>query len=185
MRTTDNTIAKPLLIEDSHLQNLQIIADINIAEITIENSDNLLIFPSCLKKSRDKIGNEKVFKLKGRYLHTGNIMGFVGVNNSELIIQSRFAQDDKQDYFLHYMLQKVFCINLFDMKHSSSNIYNIFDFLLYLFPHFLNKALRQGLFKEYINKEYNNSRLRGALDTKRHLRLNMTFAGKLEYITRE
>lgn len=185
MKTTDNNKSKPLIVEDIHRENLQLIADIKIRNVTFEGSPNLLVFPSCINKCPDKIGDEMIFKLEGNNLHTGNIMGFVGVNDSELKIRSRFAQKDDHDYFLHYLLQKVFCINLFDMKHKSSNRNEVFDFLLYLFPYFLKKALRQGLFKEYQNKEYNNANVRGIIDIVSNIQRNVPFAGKIAYRTRE
>lgn len=47
--------------------------------------------------------------------------------------------------FLHYMLIKVFCPNIFDLKHDMSKD-AAFDFLLYLFPHHFNEAMSQGVF---------------------------------------
>ena len=91
MITTDNNTAKPIIIEEKHLSNLQKIANFNIVDITIENSPNLLIFPSCFKKSRDKLGDEKIFRLEGEKLYTGNVMGFIRVNTSVIKIGSRFS----------------------------------------------------------------------------------------------
>lgn len=50
-----------------------------------------------------------------------------------LSIHSRFATDTKQDFFLHYMLQKVLRINLVNMLHETTDE-QAFDFLLLLFP---------------------------------------------------
>ena len=102
--TTDNH-SKNLTDEqcNDHLDNLQRIAGIKIADINLEESQNLLVFPQCFSESKDRIGSERIFELENNKLHTGNIMGFVGVNGSELKISSRFAQKDKPDYFLHYM----------------------------------------------------------------------------------
>ena len=95
-------------------------------------------------------------------LVTENIMGFVGYNDTQVSIRSRFAQQ-QGDYFLHYMLQKVFAINLFDLKHDSDNE-SVFDFLIYLFPAFLKRALRQGIYKEYQTRNYNDANVRGRID---------------------
>jgi len=110
-------------------------------------------------------------------------MGFVGVNNCEITIQSRFAKN-KNDYFLHYMLQKVFSINLFDLKHGMNNE-SIFDFLLYLFPFYLKKALRQGLYKEYHKQEYNDSNIKGSININKHIQRNIPFTGNVAYQVRE
>lgn len=180
--TTDNNCGN-FNVQNFHLDNFQKIADTKICNIKFEENQNLLIFPNCLDQHGDNLSEEKIFSLHGSVLTTGNIMGFVGVNNSELKIQSRFAKQD-EDYFLHYMLQKVFCINMFDMKHSY-NQESVFDFLLYLFPYYLKKALRQGVFKEYQHEEYNNANVRGVIDVNRHIRKNIPFAGKVAYNTKE
>jgi 5-methylcytosine-specific restriction endonuclease McrBC regulatory subunit McrC len=124
-----------------------------------------------------------IFTLEDNTIKTGNLMGFVGRNNTQLTISSRFYSEEN-DYFLHYMLQKVFAINLlnFDLKSDSENIY---DFLLYLFPHFLKKAYSQGLYKAYKREEYNDANVKGAIDVKRHIRVNIPFCGKIAYTTRE
>ena len=47
---------------------------------------------------------------------TGNVMGFIGVGDLQIKIKSRF-DEGRDDYLLHYMLQKVFSCNLFDLHH--------------------------------------------------------------------
>lgn len=111
-------------------------------------------------------------------------MGFIGINESQLIISSRFYPK-VNDYFLHYMLQKVFSINLLDLKFEI-NQENIWDvFLIYLFPYYLKKAINQGLYKEYIRKNHNDANLKGAIDINRHIRKNVPFSGAVAYQTRE
>lgn len=179
--TTDNNCGN-LKIDVLHADNFQTIANISI-KTQLERSPNLLIFPHCIEQSKDKIKDDNIFTLHGTTLTTGNIVGFVGVNGSEIKIQSRFDKDGP-DYFLHYMLQKVFNINMFDLKHSIDN-QSVFDFVLYLFPYYLKKALQQGLFKEYQHKKYNNANVRGAIDVQRHIRNNVPFAGKIAYSVKE
>ena len=82
------------------------------------------------------------------------------------------------------MLQKVFAINLFDLKYHSDEE-SIFDFLIYLFPAFLKRAMRQGLYKEYQTRGYNDADIKGRIDVARHIRMNVPFAGKVAYSTRE
>ena len=82
------------------------------------------------------------------------------------------------------MLQKVFAINVLNLK-TLGGIENIMDLLLFFFPYFLNKALSQGLYKEYKHYEYNDANVRGIIDVKRHLRINIPFVGKVAYSTRE
>lgn len=181
LRTTDNNCGKE--IGKEFLPDLNLIANKKISNLILEDNPNLLVFPNDLNQSGDRISEEFVFSLHDSILTTGNIMGFVGINNSEIAIHSRFAKDNN-DYFLHYMLQKVFSINLFDLKHGINNE-SIFDFLLYLFPFFLRKALRQGLYKEYHNQDYNDSNVRGTIDINKHLKENFPFLGKIAYRVRE
>ncbi|MBO7572475.1 MAG: hypothetical protein J6T48_10030 [Bacteroidales bacterium] len=153
-------------------------------ELTQDHSQNLLIFPLDLNSYGDDIGKSLIMSVNGDLISTGNILGFVGRNDTQLDIRSRFAKNDNNDYFLHYMLQKVFSINLFDIQHTISK-QPIFDFLLYLFPHFLKKALAQGLYKKYRRFEYNNANVRGPIDVNRHIRQNIPFKGTIAYSTRE
>lgn len=170
--------------------DLQNIANYSVKELLKQNS-NLLVFPHCLNAVEDKFDDLKICSLSGSVenlqkskIETTNLMGFVGSNNTELRIRSRFAPKDREDFFLHYMLQKVFSINVVDFKVSRDDD-SVFDFLLYLFPHYLNRALSQGLYKEYQHKEYNDDRVRGPIDVSRHIRYNIPFNGKIAYHTRE
>ena len=181
LRTTDNNGGKE--IEKLFLPDFAIIANKSIGSLISDDNPNLLVFPNDLNQNGDKISEENIFSLHDSTLTTGNIMGFIGVNDSEITIHSRFAKNN-QDYFLHYMLQKVFSINLFDLKHGMNNE-TIFDFLLYLFPFYLKKALRQGLYKEYHRQEYNDSNVKGTVDFKRQIRYNMPFIGNVAYTVRE
>ena len=115
---------------------------------------------------------------------TGNLAGFIGLNDMYITIRSRFGTENGDDYFLHYMLKKVLSVNLFNLKHTATDE-QVFDFLLHLFPYFLNKALVQGLYKEYRRNEYNDCNLRGTIDISRHIKCNVPFNGRVAYRTRE
>ena len=201
--TTDNKVLELTEIHQLDKDNLSLIANKSIGELVKANPE-LLIFPNHLKDNEDDIASDPIFELTltdtKTVLTTGNIMGFIGVQNTQLKIQSRFAQgvvdnasdvdnqvnqeNSEEDYFLHYMLQKVLCFNLFDLKHSRNQT-NVFDFLVYLLPYLLKKALSQGLYKEYQKKTYNDSNLKGAIDIKAHLQRNLPFRGSVAYRVRE
>lgn len=183
LTTTDNNCGKVITENENDLLNLQHIGNQKISDLVIDGVSNLLIFPTSFNECKDRLGTEYIYELKGNVLTTGNILGFIGVNNTELQIRSRFDKKD-ENYLLHYMLHKVFSINLFDLKHSSENE-NVFDFMLYLFPYYFKKALRQGLYKNYQRNNYNDANIRGPIDVSRHIRLNMPFEGKIAYSTRE
>ncbi len=181
LQTTDNN--SKIIDSKADLPNLAKIADVKIKDLKLDDNPNLLIFPRDLHQYGDEISESNIINIQGNNVITNNIMGFVGLGDTQLDIRSRFAQSDGRDYFLHYMLQKVFSFNLFDIKHTS-NKEQIFDFLLYLFPYHLKKALAQGLFKKYQTFEHNDANLRGVIDVSRHIRLNIPFRGTVAYNTR-
>ena len=180
---SDNNWEGLTISDEHHLENLQKIAEKPIGQLSLEDHPNLLVFPQNLEEYGDKIGKEYIFEVREGKLFTGNIMGFIGYGDTKVRIHSRFAQGE-EDYFLHYMLQKVFAINLFDLKYHSDDE-SIFDFLIYLFPTFLKRAMHQGLYKEYQTREYNDADVKGRIDVARHIRMNVPFAGKVAYSTRE
>jgi len=179
----DNNWEGLAIDDEQHLANLQKIAEKPICELSLDDHPHLLIFPQNYNEYGDKIGKEYVFEVRDGKLYTGNIMGFIGYGETKVRIHSRFAQGE-DDYFLHYMLQKVFAINLFDLKYHADDE-SIFDFLIYLFPAFLKRAIRQGLYKEYQTRAYNDANIRGRIDVSRHIRQNTPFAGNVAYSTRE
>lgn len=184
IQTTDNNLSGESFDAALHLGNLQRLAAKPLRELCLDEHPNLLIFPSDFETHGDDIGKQHIFTLDEERLKTGNIMGFVGYRDTQVSIRSRFATDDRHDYFLHYMLQRVFAINLFDLNFNSDTE-SIFDFLIYLFPSFLKRAIRQGLYKEYQTRRYNDANVRGRIDVSRHIRRNTPFAGQVAYTTRE
>jgi 5-methylcytosine-specific restriction endonuclease McrBC regulatory subunit McrC len=184
IKTTDNNLKGEPFDTALHLDNLQHLAAKPLCELCLDERPNLLIFPVDFKTHGDDIGKQHIFTIENERLITGNIMGFIGYHDTQVSIRSRFAQDDCHDYFIHYMLQRVFAINLFDLKTGTDNE-SIFDFLIYLFPSFLKKAMRNGIYKEYQTREHNDTNVRGRIDVSRHIRQNIPFTGKVSYTTRE
>ncbi len=166
------------------IQDLHIIGGKRLKDVVAENP-NILLFPPVLGGHQDGVEDLHICSYSEAYdrLYTGNLMGFVGVNNTQVSITSRFASG-KEDYFLHYMLIKVFCPNIFDLKHDTSKD-AVFDFLLYLFPHYFNEAMKQGVFKMYRTFERNDSKVNGTIDISRHIRSNIPFKGTIAYRTLE
>ena len=141
----------------------------------------------------DEAGKQQLFSLQLQWkekqctkvlLETGNMVGFIGMNGKSISIHSRFSKNEREDFFLHYMLSKVLCINIVNLLHGTTDEL-IFDFLLYLFPRVLNEALLQGIYKEYQRNEYNDANVRGVIDINRHLKMNFPFSGRVAYRTRE
>lgn len=149
----------------------------------LKNQDGFLIY--CNEdKLKDDVENNSIFTISGDKLTTYNIAGFVGTQNTLLSIRSRFAQDNGDDYFLHYMLQKVFNINISTLEHATDRN-KAFQFLPYLFKYYFLKALSQGLYKKYVWNKYNDSKVKGTIDIARHIKHNFIFTGNIAYNVRE
>ena len=108
----------------------------------------------------------------------------MGCDQERLTISSRFS-DESDDYFLHYLLQKVFNINLTSLDVGLSPEDKLYQLLVYLFPKYLQAALRKGLYKEYQRFFHNDSHLKGAVDVGNHFKKNLPFTGNIAYTTRE
>lgn len=188
LRTTDNT-AQLFKVPPEAVKDLAAIASRTLTELRGDNP-TLLAFPDTLDMYHD--GRDKAVRLfsksdsaDGCLLATRNVMGFVGRNDTHLTIASRFAKQDKGDYFLHHLLHKVFHLNIVNFDVPKDETESLYDFLLYLFPSHLMSAMRQGLYKEYKRVEHNDANVKGAIDVARHLRKNIPFVGKIAYTTRE
>ena len=182
IRDNSNIDVAQLELSETVVSYLRAIANVPLKELKDKYPD-LLIFPQSFDEWQDGLSSQCIFHLNDKTIRTSNLMGFVGNNSTELSIYSRFA-DGKNDFFLHYILQKVFCPHLLDLKHSYDEL-TIFDFLMYLFPYYFNKALSQGLFRKYRSIECNDSRVKGLIDISKHIRLNIPFRGKIAYRTKE
>ena len=153
-----------------------------IGELCNENP-NLIVFPP---KTKDRIEKNPILKLYAdKRVETNNLVGFIGNRDLRLNIGSRFSNSDDKDYFLQYMLQKTCHMNFIDLKKEFGND-NIWDFLLFfIFPMYLKKAFRQGLFKIYRKHSYNDANVKGQIDVGRHIKYNIPFIGNVAYSTRE
>ena len=80
-------------------------------------------------------------------------MGFIGYNDTQIKITSRFASED-EDYFLHYMLQKVFYSNIFNWEYATERDYS-FDF----FKKRLGREFIKAIKKENITMRMREERL--------------------------
>lgn len=168
--------------------DLRAIADVEISNITLDDYPNLLVFPYSFNAYDLDLDKKVICRIeeneKGRLLATNSIVGFIGRNKTYLSIHSRFTKNGKEDFFLHYMLQKVAKVNLFNLHHTMDED-SVFDFLIYLFPLYLKNAIGQGVFRQYITNKYNDANIRGVIDVNRHIKYNEPFNGSIAYTTRE
>ena len=182
---SDNAHRRKLPLTEQQWADLSQIEGRSVKELCErgENDISLLVFPESLDVYGDKIGDSTILDINDGTISTGNLMGFVGQRETRLRIHSRFDREEN-DYFMHYMLEKVFSVNLFNLQYSSDPE-TVFDFVLFLFPYFLKRALSQGLYREYVSYSHNDTRVRGAIDISRHISLNIPFTGNVAYKTRE
>ena len=182
LRTTDNNGGQ-MRVPEACLQDLLAIGNADLDTLCRQNP-NLLVFPQSFGEWRDGIGSSRIFTISGDHLRTGNVMGFVGRGGTRLTIASRFAFSDSHDYFLHYMLRRVFDVNMLDFDQSPGHDGSL-NFLAYLFPACLKRAYAQGMFKAYVSRLHDDASVRGRVDVARHLRRNTPFCGSVAYVTRE
>ena len=183
MRITDNQhrIAKEDFVTE--YPNLsQALLDRTLDNLSRE--DNIFIFPNDLMNSPDLDKDQKILETVNQEIKTGNVIGFLGCGQERLTISSRFS-DEYNDHFLHYLLQKVLHINLTSLDVALSREERLYQLLMYLFPKYLQAALRKGLYKEYHRFSHNDSHVKGVIDVRNHLKKNLPFTGNIAYTTRE
>jgi 5-methylcytosine-specific restriction endonuclease McrBC regulatory subunit McrC len=179
--TTDNHVCH---IDEKQKLDLLPLSRRDIKSLNADRQPGLLVFPRDLGANGDDIGSQELFSIVGDELRTGNIVGFIGIGDTDLTISSRFCDGGENDYFLHYMLQRVMGLNITNLE-THSHDERIYDFLIYLFPRMLLNALRQGVYKEYRTIKHNDSNVKGVIDIARHVKKNIPFVGNVAYNTRE
>ena len=183
MRITDNQhkIVKEEFVEEyPKLSNLLLDRTLE----SLSQDERVFIFPNDLKNSPDLEKDQKIFETVNQKIKTGNVIGFLGCGQERLTISSRFS-DESNDHFLHYLLQKVLHINLTSLDVALSREDKLYQLLMYLFPKYLQAALRKGLYKEYKRFSHNDSHVKGVVDVRNHLKKNLPFTGNIAYTTRE
>ena len=183
MRITDNQhrIAKEDFVAE-YPKLSQAVLDRTLDNLSKE--DNIFIFPNDLKNSPDLEKDQKILETVNQEIKTGNVIGFLGYGQERLTISSRFS-NESDDYFLHYLLQKVLNINLNSLDTALSREDKLYQLLMYLFPKYLQAALRKGHYKEYQRFFHNDSHVKGVVDVGNHFKKNLPFTGNVAYTTRE
>ena len=183
MRITDNQhrIAKEGFVAE-YPKLSQAVLDRTLDNLSKE--DNIFIFPNDLKNSSDLEKDQKIFETVNQKIKTGNVIGFLGCGQERLTISSRFS-DESNDHFLHYLLHKDLHINLTSLDVALSREDRLYQLLMYLFPKYLQAALRKGFYKEYQRFSHNDSHVKGVIDVRNHLKKNLPFTGNIAYTTRE
>lgn len=149
------------------------------------NRENFFLFPETVHEAEDLTEDQRILFKEGDGYQTGNVVGFIGCGDERLVITSRFDKDGN-DFFFRYLLEKVLDLpNLTNTKTDADAGVASPDFLPLLFPYYLKNAVRKGIYKQYIRRSYNDSRMSGTLDVARHIRQNTPFLGNIAYHRRE
>lgn len=181
----------PLKIKDNQLMlktdfdDVQAITDV-IADKTFEQleKEGVFVFPEIIKDAADITRKQMILQSYNDMYSSGNVMGFLGVANQRLVIESRFSV--KKDYLFQYLLNNVMDYpNVINLDAESNLDNTLFNLLVFMFPHYLRRAVRKGVFKTYIQKLYNDENVRGSIDVAKHICKNTPFIGKVMYKQRE
>lgn len=183
---------KLLKIKDNSQQKKDTFSNIGnltvkIADKTLEQleREGIFVFPEVVKDSEDITRDQMIIQSINDSFRSGNVMGFLGYGDERLIIESRFCGEE-EDYFFQYLLDRVLNFpNIVDLETDANQDNRLFNFLLFLFPYYLKKAMRKGLFKKYISHRYNDGNVKGTIDIARHIEQNIPFTGNVAYSQRE
>lgn len=183
---------KLLRITDNSRQKKESFSDIeNLTNRVINRSlgqlerEGILVFPETIKDAEDRSRDQLILRSVDNIYLTGNIVGFVGYNDERLVIRSRFGEADN-DYLFQYLLSKALGVpNVLDLDADADQKNDLFSFLIFVFPYYLKKAVRKGVFKEYTSHKYNDSSVKGTINVSRHIEMNTPFIGKFAYSMRE
>lgn len=167
----------------SEIGNLTLkIADKTLGQLEREG---VFVFPKEVKDAGDIQQEQMILQSVNDTYRSGNVMGFIGCGDERLVIESRFGGGGK-DYFFEYLLDSVLGFpNIVDLEADANQENRLFNFLLFLFPHYLKTAMRKGLFKRYICHKYNDGNVKGVIDIARHIEKNIPFTGRVAYSQRE
>ena len=174
------------------IESLRALSSSTIGNLMGDEENAVLMWPNSFSNCNEELKDQYIFRIaepNGKSIDsvtTGNVVGFIGVGNTDVRIHSRFSpKSHKNDHFLYHMLDKVLAINISPWLTSASNQDPVFDFLLLLFPRLLRDALSQGVYKKYVYQEYNDANVRGVIDINRHISRNIPANGRIAYRTRE
>ncbi len=181
-----------LKIKDNSSTNKKYFNEVN--QITKRISDKTLnqlekegvfIFPELIKEAKNITRDQMILQSVNDYYRSGNIMGFLGYGQERLVIESRFSNSE-HDYFFQYLLENVLDFpSVLELNTDSNKDNKLINILMFLFPYYLNRAMRKGMFKTYIRNSYNDGNVKGTIDVDNHIKKNTPFTGNIAYSQRE
>lgn len=190
----DNS-TRTISLPNDKLESIRELASLNLGDL---QAAGVAIFPPPSAAEEEEEGykrgltrNDSIVSLsesnrRSFYeVQTNNLVGFVSYQGTPITICSRFAEQEGNDFFLHYLMLKTMRLSTIDLPMPVSDSESILNLLLLLFPSYLTRAVSQGVFKQYQRFHYNDYRPKGTIDVARHIKCNVPFRGKIAYNTRE
>lgn len=183
---------KQLKIKDNQYRSKSDFSEVEavvncIADKTLETleKEGVFVFPEEVGKSEDLTKDQIILQSVNNMYVSGNIMGFLGVGEQRIVIESRFSKGEN-DFFFQYLLERVLDFpDFINLETDVNQEDKLFHLLLFLFHKYLQQAMRKGLFKTYICNQYNNGNVRGFIDVAQHIKKNIPFQGNIAYSQRE
>lgn len=158
-----------------------------IADKTLEEleKEGVFVFPEMVRDAEDVTRDQMILQSVNDTYRSGNVMGFLGYGEERLVIESRFSTGNN-DYLFQYLLERVLEFpNVINLETDAMHDDKMFSLLLFLFPSYLESAIRKGAFKTYVRNEYNDGNVKGTININRHIRKNVPFVGNIAYSQRE
>lgn len=183
---TELKIKDNALISKKQFNDVSHVTD-KIADKTLEQleKEGIFVFPELIKDAEDISKDQVILQSVNDFYRSSNVVGFLGYGKERLVIESRFSIG-KDDYFLQYLLERVLDFpNILKLNTDTNNDSLMFNMLLFLFPFYLKESMRKGVFKTYIQNQYNDGNVKGTIDIARHVRKNIPFIGNVAYNQRE
>ncbi len=158
------------------------VADKTLAQL---EKEGVFVFPEGVADAEDLVKDQMILQSYNDCFVSGNVMGFLGVEDERVVIESRFSKGNN-DFFFQYLLERVLDFpNFINLETNVNQDDKLFNLLLFLFPRYLSQATRKGLFKTYIRKNYNDENVRGSINVAEHIKRNTPFVGNIAYSQRE
>lgn len=131
----------------------------SVADKTLEQLDRegIFVFPEMIADVEDMTKTQMILQSVNESFLSGNVMGFIGIGDERLVIESRFSTGGN-DFLFQYLLEEVLNFpNIVNMDTDANQEDRLFSLLLFLFPYYLKTSMRKGVFKTYIRNLYNNA----------------------------
>lgn len=146
-------------------------------------------------EGKEEESKSKVFAYHKNSYWTQGYAGVLEFEGRTVTINSRFdhvkghAIRENNTFFLQYCLETIgwnqISARVFMNMHTMGGLGLMSQLLIPIFLFQVERAYQVGVFRQYRSHAHNDSKVRGAIDISRHIRLNTLNNGKIAYNTRD